>query len=412
MSPEVTRVLARLETRMDEEATLLRAGGALDMDRFMLPVGRDAGRLLNLLVKLGGCRRILEVGTSVGYSTVWLAEAAAASGGLVVSTESLASKHREARDNLAEAGLDGRVEMHTGDALATIRRHAGPFDFALIDLWKNLYVPSLQAMAPKLAPGALIVADNMLVPASSRRSANIYRRYVAGQPELETVLVPIANGIELSRKRAGEGPVAPAVRRMLAVLERRSAREEAVRKSLSETEYRGRLGEFMLAIGPESGRLLHLLVKHGRCTRILELGTSVGYSTLWLAEAARATGGRVVSLDNQAGKHREAHAHLNAAGLAGRVELITADILPALARLPGPFDFVLLDYSRDQYSAALEALRPKLAPGAIVAADNMLQPLATRAQAESYRAHVAAQADLESVLVPIGNGIELTRKSE
>ncbi len=411
MSPDVTRVLARLEARMEQEAKLLRAGGALDMDRFMLPVGRDAGRLLNLLVKLGGCTRILEVGTSVGYSTLWLAEAAAATGGHVISTESLAAKHREARDNLAEAGLDARVEMHTGDALATIRRHAGPFDFALIDLWKNLYVPSLEAMAPKLAPGALIAADNMLVPASSRRSAGIYRRFVARQPELDTVLLPIANGIELTRRRAGEGPLAPAVRRMLARLERRSAREEAVRRSLSETEYRGRLGEFMLAIGPDSGRLLNLLVKHGRCTRILELGTSVGYSALWLAEAARATGGRVVSLDNQPGKQREAREHLAQAGLAGRVELITADILAAIPRLPGPFDFVLLDYTRDQYIAALEALRPKLAPGAIVAADNMLQPQATRPQAEAYRAHVAAQADLDSVLVPIGNGIELTRKS-
>jgi len=411
MSPEVSRVLARLEARMEREAKLLRAGGAIDMDRFMLPVGREAGRLLNLLVKLGGCRRILEVGSSVGYSTVWLAEGAAANGGHVVSTESLAVKHREARDNLAEAGLLGQVELHTGDALATIRRHAGPFDFALIDLWKNLYVPSLRAMAPKLAPGALIAADNMLVPVSARRSAGIYRRYVAGQTDLETVLVPIANGIELSRKRAGERPLAPAVRRVLERLERRSAREEAVRKSLSESEYRGRLGEFMLAIGRDSGRLLHMLVKHGRCTRILELGTSAGYSTLWLADAAGATGGRVVSLDNQAGKHREARANLEAAGLAGRVELITADILPALARLPGPFDLVLLDYTRDQYIAALEALRPKLTPGALVAADNMLQPLATRAQAEAYRTHVAAQADLESVLVPIGNGIELTRKT-
>jgi predicted O-methyltransferase YrrM len=71
---------------------------------------------------------------------------------------------------------------------------------------------------------------------------------------------------------------------------------------------------------------------------------------------------------------------------------------------------VLLDYDRAEFPACLDLLMPKLAPGAVLAADNMIEPAATRLLADAYRAHVAAQPGLETVLVPVGNGIELTRK--
>lgn len=410
MTPAAERVLARLDERIAREHALFRSGAAVDVDQMMLAVGRDAGRLLNLLAKMGRCTRLLEAGTSVGYSTVWLADAAAATDGRVVSTEKLPAKHAETRKNLTEAGLMGCVEMHTGDALATIQRHAGPFDFALIDLWKDLYIPVLQALGPKLAPGALIAADNMVYPESSRPQAERYRRFVARQGDFETVLLPIANGIEVTRKRKDEGPLPARVRRVLGRLEKRAAQEDVLRRSLGESEYRSRLSEFMLPVGPASGRFLNLLVKHGGFTRILELGTSTGYSTLWLAEGARATGGRIQTIDNSPAKHAEARANLKAAGLGERVECITADVLDTIARLPGPFDFVLLDYNRAEFIACLDLLLPKLAPGAVLAADNMIEPAATRPQADAYRAHVAIQPSLETVLVPVGNGIELTRK--
>ena len=410
MTPAAERVLARLDVRIAREHAHFRSGAAFDADQMMLAVGRDAGRLLNLLAKMGRCVRLLEAGTSVGYSTLWLADAAAAMGGRVVSTEQLAAKHAEARENLTAAGLMGCVEMHTGDALATIRRHAGPFDFALIDLWKNHYVPVLEELRPKLAPGALIAADNMIAPESARPQAERYRRFVARQPDFETVLLPIANGIELTRKRRDEGPLPARVGRVLERLERRAVREDALRRSLGEAEYRSRLGEFLLPVGPASGRFLNLLVKHGGCTRILELGTSAGYSTLWLADAARATRGRIQTIDHSSEKHAQARANLKAAGLAERVQYITGPMLETAARLPGPFDFVLLDYDRAEFPACLDLLMPKLAPGAVLAADNMIEPAATRLLADAYRAHVAAQPGLETVLVPVGNGIELTRK--
>jgi predicted O-methyltransferase YrrM len=411
MTPAVERVLARLDERIARERELWNTQTRVNVDDMMFAVGRDAGQLLNMLAKIGGAKRIVEAGSSVGYSTVWLADAAAATGGSVVSTEMLPSKHAQTRENLAEAELLGRVELHTGDAVATIRRLAAPVDFALVDLWKDLYVPVLQALGPILKPGAMVAADNMLYPESARPSIKKYRQYIARQPDFDSVLLPIANGIELTRKRADEGPLAPAVVRVLTALEKRAAKEDVLRKSLPVAEYRSRLSEFMLPVGPESGRFLNMLIKHGRFTRILELGTSAGYSTIWMAEAAKWTGGRVTSIDFSAARHVEARTHLAQAGLADRVELITASVLETIAALPGPFDFVLLDYNRSEFIACLDALMPKLAPGAVLAADNMIEPAATKPQADAYRAYAAAQPGLETVLIPVGNGIELTRKA-
>ena len=412
MDAAVSQVLQRLEARMAQERERFRSGADVDVDQMMLAVGRDAGQFLNILAKTGRASSILEAGTSVGYSTVWLADAAAQNRGRVISTEQLPAKHLQARDNLAEAGLLRTTELHTGDALATIRRHAGPFDFALIDLWKDLYIPVFNTMAPKLAAGALVAADNMVYPESARPQARKYQTHVRGQPGFDSVLVPIGNGIELSRKRKQEGPLTPAMRGVLNRLEKRAVKEDQVRRSLNETDYRARLSEFMLPVGPESGRFLNMLVKLGGFTRILELGTSVGYSTLWLGDAVNATGGKIQTIDFSAGKLAEAAANLKQAGIRHRVELVTGKVLDTIAQLPGPFDFVLLDYNRGEFIACLDALWPKLAPGAVLAADNMIEPAATKPQADAYRAYVASKPGLQSVLVPIGNGIEITRKSE
>lgn len=198
--------------------------------------------------------------------------------------------------------------------------------------------------------------------------------------------------------------------RLLSVLARLHARmteEDTLRNTLPREEWLRRRPEMMLAIGEQAGRLLNLLVKTAGARALLEIGTSVGYSTLWLAEAARTTGGRVVSLDVNPAKHAQARANLAEAGLEHLVELITGDALAALATLPGPFDFVLLDAERDMYGACFEALRPRLAPGALVAADNMTFPPSPHAG--PYQEQVRSTPGFASLLVPIGNGVELSR---
>ncbi len=200
-----------------------------------------------------------------------------------------------------------------------------------------------------------------------------------------------------------------AVTGVLARLEARIEREEAEAKALSREAFERRRDEWMLAVGRDTGMLLNLLVRLGGCRRILEVGTSVGYSTVWLAEAARETGGRVTTLDNVGGKHEQARANLAEAGLAGLVDLVAGDALQSAERLPGPWDYVLLDFNRGLYRPCLERLLPKLSPGAVIVADNMLRPEVSVPQAREYQAWVRTLPGVGSVLVPIGNGIELTR---
>jgi len=171
------------------------------LDEFLLPVGRAAGTLINLIVKEGKARRILEVGASYGYSTIWLAEAARAVGGRVISLELRPAKTEYARAQLVQAQLEDFVEFRVGDALASLAQLPGPFDFALIDLWKDRYVPVFEQLYPKLAPGAVIVADNMLQPVSARAHAHAYRERVHAAPEMTSVLLAVGNGVEVSRYR-------------------------------------------------------------------------------------------------------------------------------------------------------------------------------------------------------------------
>jgi predicted O-methyltransferase YrrM len=156
---------------------------------------------LSILIQETKSRAILEVGTSYGYSTVFLAEAARATGGIVTTLELHPRKVEYARTQIAKAGLAELVDFKIGDALATLRDLPGPFDFVLLDLWKDLYIPSFDLIYPKLADGALIVADNMLHPERAKPDANRYRARVREAGGMTTVLLPVGHGIELSRYR-------------------------------------------------------------------------------------------------------------------------------------------------------------------------------------------------------------------
>jgi len=192
---------ARARREGELRSTLSAEESARRIDEMLLPVGRATGSLMNLLVKESGARRILEVGSSYGYSTVWLAEGARAVGGKVISLELRAAKTQYATAQLARARLDNCVEFRIGDALASLDGLSGPFDFVLIDLWKDMYVPVFERLYPKLAPGALIVADNMLEPESARQHAEAYRERVRAAADMTSVLLRVGNGIELSRYR-------------------------------------------------------------------------------------------------------------------------------------------------------------------------------------------------------------------
>jgi predicted O-methyltransferase YrrM len=203
MDALVTKVLREYDERMAREHELARSLGEADFDRrkneFLLPIGAAAGQFLNMLIKSANSQCIIEVGTSFGYSTIWLAQAARATGGKVVSLELAEAKVDYARKRLRQAGLSSYVEFKIGDALESIAALDEPIDFVLIDLWKDLYVPVLEALYPRLRSGALLAADNIIEPPSSAVVAALYVTAVKLKPGVESVTVPIGNGIELSR---------------------------------------------------------------------------------------------------------------------------------------------------------------------------------------------------------------------
>lgn len=172
-----------------------------------------------------------------------------------------------------------------------------------------------------------------------------------------------------------------------------------------ETERRRR----MLNITPDTGRLLWILARAARAARILEIGTSNAYSTIWLADAARAIGGRVTTLERDADKVRLARENLARAGLAGWVDIREGPAAETLTGLAGPFDLAFLDADRSSYRTYLELVVPKLAPGALLVADNVVSH---RAELEDYLGRVKSHPGLFSVTVPVGKGEEVSLRLE
>jgi predicted O-methyltransferase YrrM len=204
MEPAVEAVLREYQLRMDaERPILLRAleDGTLGqrLDEFLLPVGPASGQLINLLAKSLSTPTILELGTSYGYSGIWLAEAARANGGRLITMELSETKSNYAREMAKKAGLADHVDYGVGDALKMIAEVGPGIDFVLVDLWKDLYVPCLDAFYPKLRTGAIVVADNMLEPAMAVRAAAEYRKAVRAKPKMTSILVPVGAGLEISR---------------------------------------------------------------------------------------------------------------------------------------------------------------------------------------------------------------------
>jgi predicted O-methyltransferase YrrM len=178
----------------------LGPGGFAIRDEFLLPVGEDVGRFLHALVLARKPKRILELGTSYGYSTLFLADAARVVGARLVTMELADYKQAHARAELAKAGLDAVVDFRCGDALEMLAADPGPWDFVLLDIWKELYLPCFEAFYPKLSEEGIIAADNMIEPQMARAEVREYRAAVQGKADMQTALLPIGSGIELAVK--------------------------------------------------------------------------------------------------------------------------------------------------------------------------------------------------------------------
>jgi predicted O-methyltransferase YrrM len=177
-------------------------------------VDAEVGALLRVLALSIGASRVLEIGTAIGYSGIWLAGALPA-GGMLLTMEMNQDRARIARANFSRAGLADRATVIVGDAQRTVAKVSGPFDLIFQDGDKRLYVPMLDRLADLLRPGGLLVTDNVLwdgevVPGfvaepkrdpEDTRAIADYNDRLNAHPRLMTATVPLRDGVAISVKR-------------------------------------------------------------------------------------------------------------------------------------------------------------------------------------------------------------------
>jgi predicted O-methyltransferase YrrM len=144
-------------------------------------------------------RRVVEVGTSLGVSTLYLAKAVRDNGGgVVIGTEHEPEKARLARGHFAETGLDDLIELREGDLRETLKSLEGPIDFVLVDIWVEMARPALELIAPHLRPGAVVCADNTI---SAARTYGPYFEFVNDPANgFRTQTLPFDGGFEFTVK--------------------------------------------------------------------------------------------------------------------------------------------------------------------------------------------------------------------
>ena len=203
--PELESLLAGLHARSDEQAAAMRNIDASRTDRAFLSdklvaLDRDKAEFCYQLCRATNARRIVEIGTSWGVSTLYLAAAlrdnirAGRGDGVVIGTEYEPDKAAAARTHFEQAGLSRYIELREGDLRETLKRIDGPVDFMLMDIWISMARPALELVGPYLRRGAVVIADNT---AQYRSEYSDYFAYLAANG-FRTMTLPFDGGLELS----------------------------------------------------------------------------------------------------------------------------------------------------------------------------------------------------------------------
>ncbi len=170
----------------------------------MLSITRNIGLFYNIFLRSNGAKNILEIGTSVGYSTIWFAEAIKENNGSIISLEQDLKKIERAKKNLESVGLTRYVEILQGDALDSLSKISQnskeKFDFIFIDADKERYIQYFDACLPLLKTGGIIGADNIVYPERFGKMMKEYVEHVKNTPNVRTVTIPIDNGEEITMK--------------------------------------------------------------------------------------------------------------------------------------------------------------------------------------------------------------------
>ncbi len=172
-------------------------------------ISRKSAEFLSILAKLSKAKNVLEIGTANGYSALWIANAIRENGGKITTVEINAVVIEEAKKNFLEAGLHRAIEVKIGDAREVVKGLAGNFDFLFLDAVPSQYRSYLEAALPKLAPHALIVADNVI---SHQNQAASYLEFVERNTDLESSVVPLGGGLGIALKKDEGSPADQSIR--------------------------------------------------------------------------------------------------------------------------------------------------------------------------------------------------------
>lgn len=166
----------------------------------MLNAPRTDGMFLRMIVEMIGAKQCLEIGSSDGYSSIWIGTGLKERNGHLTTLEIDPVKVKLANENYKKAGLDKIITLVEGDALKNLPTLSGPFDFVFIDAWKNDYYKYFQMVFPKVRAGGVIVAHNAI---SAKDAMKDYLDTVKNHPDLETVILSttLQDGMAISYKR-------------------------------------------------------------------------------------------------------------------------------------------------------------------------------------------------------------------
>ena len=206
MQPDIDEYIYSLLPKSDPVLTEIEDYAAANR----VPIiGPAVARLLTLLVRVSGAKRIFEMGSAIGYSTIWLARAAGPKA-QVFYTDGDPQNARRAEEYFKRAGVAKRIRVQVGDALALVKKTSGKFDFIFNDVDKHQYPDALRAALPKLQRGGLFVTDNTLwsgkvaQPAAAddktTRGVQEFNRLVYSTKELFPVLLPLRDGVTVCQK--------------------------------------------------------------------------------------------------------------------------------------------------------------------------------------------------------------------
>lgn len=194
--PERDTVLAEMERYAEEHRVPI--------------IGPAVARLLALLAQVSGAKQIFEMGSAIGYSTVWLARAAGPKG-RVHYTDGDPANAQRAREYFRKAGVAKRIRVDVGDALELLKITPGKFDLIFNDVDKHQYPDALRVAVPKLRRGGLFITDNTLWSGKAARPAapgdaatlgvQEFNRLVYASKELYPVLIPLRDGVTVCRKQ-------------------------------------------------------------------------------------------------------------------------------------------------------------------------------------------------------------------